>query len=453
MGIKERTMKDTLGPKDHAEAVALFRAQVLGSMLSRELCRGERAVVLRELSAQRFRPPGSEVTRQYGVSTLERWLYAYRARGLAGLRPQLRSDRGVAQGLTDTQRQLICDIRRDHPGASASLILRTLVAEGRVCAGVVSANTVRRLLRDRGLDRVSLKHGAPGGRRRRWQCERPSQLWHGDVCHGASLRIDGRAVPLRIHAMLDDASRYIVAIRALSSEREADMLALMVDTARRFGLPETLYLDNGSTYSGEVLATACARLEVKLTHARPYDPQARGKMERFWRTLREGCLDHIGEQSSLHDVQVRLLAFCDKHYHVTPHSALLGKTPAQVWATRIQRDVAEAALRDALTVRGTRRVRRDGTMSIAGIDWELDAGYLAGRKVIIARTLAEVTEPPWVEYDGKCLPLVRVDAQKNALRPGRRPRTARGIDAVPFDPAGALLQTLVHPSRHRKEQG
>ena len=435
-------MRETIGPRDHAEAVALFRAQVLGSLVARDLDRGELARALRSLSEQRFRPPGSAVTQTFAVSTLQRWLYAYKKHGLAGLRPKPRNDQGFAQALNAEQRKLLCAIRRDHPSASAELILRTLVAEGKIAEGAVAANTVRRLFREQGLDRVSLRHAAPGGRRRRWQAGRPNELWHADVCHGPSLRIDQRPVPLRIHAILDDASRYIVAIRALSSEREADMLELLTHTVRRVGLPERLYLDNGSTYRGEILATACARLDVKLRHARPHDPESRGKMERFWRTLREGCLDHIGHMQSAHDVTVRLLAFVAEHYHVTPHSALFGRSPSQVWAEREVREVDDQALRDALTVYGLRRIRRDGTISIGGVDWELDAGFLAGRKVRIARSFFEPSEPPWVEHDGRPLALLPVDPKANAKK-ARRPRTYRGIDAVPFDPAGALLSKLV----------
>jgi putative transposase len=153
-------------------------------------------------------------------------------------------------------------------------------------------------------------------------------LWHADVCHGPSLRVGDRHVPLRIHAICDDASRYIIAIEAASREREVEMLALWVKAIRRHGVPQVLYLDNGSTYSGAALQTACVRLGVTLVHAQPYDPQARGKMERFWRTLRENVLDHLGHQASLHDVQVRLLAFLDTHYHQSPHASLVGKSPA-----------------------------------------------------------------------------------------------------------------------------
>jgi hypothetical protein len=209
--------------------------------------------------------------------------------------------------------------------------------------------------------------------RLRWQAERPNALWHGDVCHGSQLEIDGVKKNLRIHALMDDASRFVVALEALHTEREEDMLGVLVRTLRRYGKPDAFYLDNGSTYRGEILKTACGRLDVTLLHARPYDPQARGKMERFWRTLREGCLDFIGSLSSLHDVNVRLWAFLDQHYHRGPHAGLLGKSPESVYleAQRDADNLDEEKLRIALTVRDRRRVRRDGVVSVDGIDWEL----------------------------------------------------------------------------------
>jgi transposase InsO family protein len=118
--------------------------------------------------------------------------------------------------------------------------------------------------------------------------------------------VAGRSVPLRIHALLDDHSRYVVAMQACSTERETEMLALTVKAFRLEGTPDALYTDNGPTYIGDALSTFCARLGVGLIHAKPHDPQARGKMERFWRTLREQCLDHLGELASLHDVRVAI---------------------------------------------------------------------------------------------------------------------------------------------------
>lgn len=434
-------MKEELGPKDHAEALAVFRAQVIGPLLCRQyLGHGAFSEALRELASQPVRPPGSEVSRRYAASTLERWFYAYKKDGLSGLHPR-RTCTGHAQALTDEQRELLLQIRRDHPRVSAALILRTLIAEQRLAEGLVSEPTLRRLYARAGLDRRSLSQGQPQARRR-WQTPAPNMLWHSDVCHGPALRVEGRAVPLRIHALLDDHSRYVVAIQACTTERESEMLALMTKAMRLHSAPELLYLDNGATYTGKALATACSRLGIGLLHAKPYDPQARGKMERFWRTLREQCLDHCAGLGSLHAVQVRLLAWLDQHYHRAAHSALMGKSPAAVYEAHAKAEVSESMLHEALLVRGRRRVRGDGTVSIAGTDFEVQQGYLAGKLVTVARSLLDPTAMPWVEHEEQRLPLAPVDAVANAKRRKQsRPRT--GLDAVPFDPPAAMLKAAL----------
>lgn len=436
-------MTDELKPKDHAEATALFRAQLIGPLLCRDvMSHGERAEMLRELSAVPAKPPGASVSRMYAPSTLERWLYAYRKSGLDGLKPKRRSDCGHCQALSEQQRELVLAIRRERPRVSAVLILRTLEADGRLPKKLISASSLRRLYAAHGLDRVSLSQRAEQPRRR-WDAGSPNALWHADVCHGPALRIGGRSVPLRIHAILDDHSRHIVAIRACATERESEMLALVVKAVRLNGSPEVLYLDNGPTYTGDALRTACGRLGVTLLHAKPYDPEARGKMERFWRTLRDQCLNHIGTMSSLHDVQARLLAWLDRHYLVTPHAALMGRTPLEIYDTRsYDKDwVTEQQLRQALTVRARRRVRRDSTLYVAGTLLELDQGFLAGKLVTVARSLLDPTELPWVEHEDERLDLRHVDPVANARRPRYR-RNRRGIDAIPFDPPGALLDEL-----------
>lgn len=439
---------DELSPKDHAEAVALFRSEIVGALLRRDLDRGELTAELRALAQQRYRPPDLDHTRTYAVPTLQRWYYAYRRGGLPALRPAPRSDRGRGRDLPAELRDLLLDIRREYPATSTALILRTLAADGRLAPDTVSASTVCRLYHDHGLDRVSLRDGSSPKTRLRWQAARPGALWHGDVCYGPALLVDGQSRPLRIHALLDDASRYVVALEAHHTELEIDMLGLLVRALRRHGAPDALYIDNGSTYRGEVLRVGCERLGITLLHARAHDAPARGKMERWWRTLREQCLAHLGAMTSLHDVNVRLWAFLDQHYHRAAHGSLFGRTPREVWdesdAERKADHLTDDHMRDALTVRERRRVRRDTTVSVGGTDWELDQGFLAGRVVTVGRSLFDPADPPWVEHEGKRLPLRPVDPVRNAHRarkaraPGRRP-TAH----VPFDPPGALLDRAV----------
>jgi transposase InsO family protein len=432
-------------PRDHAEEIALFRLCVIGPLTQCSLARGALRAEMRDLARKPFRPPGATRTRSFSIPTLERWYYAHKEGGLDALRPVPRSDRGRARELTEAQRSLLLDIRREHPSATASVILRELIASGRVDEGAVSESTVRRLLTEHGLDRIALRDGAGARTRLRWEAERPGALWHGDVCHGPTLTIGDRKVAVRIHGMLDDASRFIVALEAHSTEREVDMLGILVRALRRHGPPEVLYLDNGSTYRGALLSLCCARLGIALVHAKPYDPEARGKMERFWRTLRQGCLDHLGALATLGDLNARLAAFLSEHYHTAAHASLMGRSPGVAWSTA-QRPVDrldEAKLREALTARSQRRVRKDTTLSIAGDVWELDQGFLAGRTVTVARCMVDVTEAPWVEHEGRRYTLRRVDVKANAkrARPPRREHTATAPRArVPFDPAGALLE-------------
>jgi putative transposase len=446
-----------LKAKDPAEEVAIFRREIIGNLTRREFSRGELRAELQRLSKERFRAPGASNTRTFSIPTLERWYYDLKKGGLEALCPSPRCDRGRGRDLTPEQRDLLLDIRREHRSASVALIVRTLVNDGRLQAGAVSDSTVRRLYAEHGLDRVPLRDGTSSHTRLRWQAERPGALWQGDVCYGPAILIAGVSRPVRIHALIDDASRHVIAIEAHHTEREADMLAVMVASVRKHGAPDALYLDNGSTYRGDLLRIACARLAITLLHPRPHDPQARGKIERFWRTLRQGCLDFVGALTSLHDLNVRLWAWVDQHYHKSPHASLMGKSPGEVYKAtpRPLDSIAEQKLRDALTARVRRRVRRDTTVTVDGRDWELNQGFLAGRLVSVAHCLVDPNESPWVEHDGKRFALHPVDPVANAhrKRPPRRARVDSSRSApVAFDPARVLLDRAIGRPVTRRSQ-
>ena len=288
-----------------------------------------------------------------------------------------------------------------------------------------------------------MRLAAGGKERRRWQAERAGALWHGDVLHGPAVEVDGQVRRIRIHAVLDDATRYVIRIEAHFTEREMDMVWLLADAVRAHGVPRALYLDNGSTYSGKQLSVICGRLGIALIHAEPYDPEARGKMERFWRTLRGQCLNHMGQVESLHDVNVRLWSYLDTYYHDAPHAGLLGRAPGRVYAEqRPDKHIERQTLRDAFTIRDQRKVRKDGTLSVDGTDWELEPGFLAGKRVKLVRCLLDSPPKPCVEYDDQRFLLHPLDPIRNATRP-RRKYPEDKTDKIPFDPTKALLDRAV----------
>jgi len=401
---------EKLVPKDHGEKVALFKSQVIGPVVHKVLSRGQLRAALRALAVEKFRPPDSKRTRTYGVATLERWYYTFRRAGLEGLKPRPRRDRGRGRALDVTTIELLCDMRHEHPSASAELILRCLVERGRLQKGVVSPATVRRVFLERGLDRVSLRK-SDARARLRWEAAHPGALWQGDVCHWG---------PYRIHGLLDDKSRCLVGLEVHLHEKEVVILAMLVSVVRQVGAPEGLYLDNGSTYSGEALQTACGRLGIALMHPQPHDPQARGKMERFWRTLREGLLDHVQPSISLVDLQSRLDRFRE-HYNAQPHSSLFGDTPAFVWCSRHTKLVDDAQLQAAMTTRSRRLVSRDGVVNIDGARYEVRQGFLAGHYVDVSSCVVDgLRHVASVTYNGKTYDLRPLDVAANGN--GHRPK-------------------------------
>jgi putative transposase len=451
---RKARLVETLSPKNHAERVAIFRHTVVGSLVVREFCHGELRAELEALSRQRFRPPDADSTRCYSVPTLERWYYACKKCGPQALVPKSRADKGHGRKLTAEMRELLCDIRADNRSASVPTILTTLQDEGLLPTDpedehAVSPQTVCKLYAARGLKRISAKaaanadpHDGPS-MRLKWQAAYPGALWHGDVCHFVIVDTGVRK-PVRIHGHLDDNSRYVPAIEAFWTEREEDMLELFIDAVRVHGPPDALYLDNGPTYIGDALITVCQRIGTLLLHPKPHDPQARGKMERFWRTLREGLLAFCNEEMSLEELNRRLRAFVDRYHH-TPHAGLMGRTPASVYrAHKRVDDLDEQKLRTALLVRETRRVSHDNLVSIDGVAWELDQGFLAGKRVTIVRSLLMSAATPCVELEGKLLPLHPVDPIHNAKR--KRPALhapepcAPSRPGVAFNPVSTLLK-------------
>jgi transposase InsO family protein len=448
-------MKD-LKPASKREATAVFRAEIIGALTRQKLAHGELKAHLRELAQKRYRPPGAQSTRTFGVSTLERWYYAYKNDGLDGLLPRARSDRGHAQKLPDELVELLLDIRRQYPSAAASVIRDTLIKAGQLERRTISVSTLRRLYRAHDLGRRVRRAGARGrAQRLRWQAPHPMALWHGDVCHAFKIEVDGQMRRVKVHALLDDASRFVVALEAHYTEKEADMIGLLGQALRRWGMPQTLYLDNGSTYSGEALATACARLGLGLVHAKPYDPQARGKMERFWRTLRGRCLDFPDGVSSLHDVNVRLNAFLDDFYHDRPHAGLMGQTPRSNfmgwWRDHLEETALdEARLRSGFTVRKRRRVRTDSTLSHEGQTWQVDQSFLCKKSVTVCHCLFDIPCKPWVEYKQKTYPLHAVDPIKNSKK-RRQSAPEEPEKTVDFNPAQTMLDHVLGRTPAQKE--
>ena len=145
---------------------------------------------------------------------LHKWYYRFRKHGLAGVTPRRRSDTGHARELTAEQRELLLAIRREHPTTSAALILRTLELDGRLAKRAVSLSTLRRLYREQGLDRVTLRT-SDGRVRLRWQAvlvDQPAHLHGAHAEHGCCV-LDGDC-PVWLHSAVSSTESIAARSRA-----------------------------------------------------------------------------------------------------------------------------------------------------------------------------------------------------------------------------------------------
>ena len=239
-------------------------------------------------------------------------------------------------------------------------------------------------------------------------------------------------------AFIDDATRVIPFAAFAMAENVQAFLPVFKNALIRRGLPARLYVDNGSAYRSRHLSLVCARLGVALIHARAFQPAGKGKIERFFRTLRAGWLRHLGDDvlDNLQTLNSSLWAWIEGEYHNSPHRGLEeGRTPLEQWALAsadVRYPDATLDLDDLFLFEVKRRVYKDRTVSLNGRVYEVDA-LLVGQNVILRYDpAAPPSRPLDVVHDGKPAgKATALDAYANTAV--RRTYPAREIEAD--DPA------------------
>jgi transposase InsO family protein len=357
------------------DPIALFRLSVLGPLVSRDrLERGELQQIIRELARREYAIPGSR-RRFLGEKTIEAWYYAWRREGLAGLTPKPRVDRGVSK-LPPAVQEALVTAKRENPRRSIRQLQRLLESSGTVARGTLSRSAIHRLLQQQGLSRMTGTSSAPE-EHRRFGAEFANSIWYGDVMHGPTVTVRGKRCKVYLVSLLDDASRLIAHSAFCPGETALDIEGVLKQAVLKRGLPKKLVVDNGAAYRAATLQGICARLDIRLIYCRPYAPEGKGKLERWHRTFRDQFLSELDSSriADLDDLNARLWAWVEQVYHRCPHAGLGGKTPL----ARYQQDLPnirplgpKAAQLDAIFHhRVQRKVRKDGTVSYQGKDFEV----------------------------------------------------------------------------------
>jgi transposase InsO family protein len=272
-----------------------------------------------------------ELCRRFGISpdTGYKWLFRW-ASGETELASRSRRPHRTPGRSDASLEAAVLALRDAHPAWGARKLVRCLEREGR---SAPAASTVHAILTRHG--RIVPPPGGPVQPFQRFEKEAPNRLWQMDFKGWVPLTDGRRCHPL---TMVDDHSRYALCLAACGNEQSHTVQSQLESTFRRYGLPDALFVDNGTPWGGSSgarwtrLGVWLLKLGIDLLHSRPYHPQSRGKNERFHRTLKAEVLsftrfrDLVEAQRSFD--QWRLVYNLQR-----PHQALEQEVPASRYRT------------------------------------------------------------------------------------------------------------------------
>ncbi|MDF1556314.1 MAG: DDE-type integrase/transposase/recombinase [Deferrisomatales bacterium] len=344
------------------QQVAVFRFGVIHEFIgSTRLDHGEKEALLRDKCARKWEIPGSTRTR-ISRNTILRWVRTYLGHGsrLEALCPRGRADTGQSRVIDEETGLALLALRRECPRLPVPELLR-LFQERQASAELgPSLSTAYRFLHQHNL---MVPAGAGPEDRRKFEAELPNDLWQSDVMHGPLVRVGETRRKSYLIAFLDDHSRLIPHGAFYPSEGLAHFLEAFSQALSKRGLPRKLYVDNGAAFRSRQLAHTAAALGIALVHARPYRPQGKGKIERFFRTVRSQFLPGFAGQD-LDELNRAFALWLTEIYHPRVHSST-GQSPFARFTSRMEcLRAAPGDLRDYFRKTVRRRVNKDRSVTV-----------------------------------------------------------------------------------------
>jgi len=274
---------------------------------------------INELSQRVFYTPDG-MEKRFSPDTLRDWLSNYRTQGIDGLRNKQRKDNG-SSSIPPALQQALADMRKSQPQWTVKRVLRTLRDKGLWNGRKPGKSALYRFTAAHALNRTIVQSPLPV---RSFEYPYFGDLWSADFLHGPMVRRGTCADKTYLNAIIDDASRYVVAARFHRAEDTRSLLDDLMLAIRRFGIPKRLYTDNGAAFRSHHLRMVAARLCISLPHTPPYTPRGRGKIERFFRSVRDGFLTGR-ERTSIDKLNADFAAWVNQYHHTTHR--ILGMTP------------------------------------------------------------------------------------------------------------------------------
>lgn len=400
--------------RDRKEEIALFRYGLIAPVIHENV--RSQAKYFRQISLKEFDVPHIG-RRRYKVSAFKSWLRSYKIGGIDALMPQVRSDKGISRKIDKKLGEAIKKKVLEYPFLSSAAIYRLFISEGIIGAQDCDEGTLRKYIKDNNLKTVQ-KETQP---RKKFEKEHVNQLWICDFMHALYLLCSGKKKKAYLCCIIDDHSRVIVAGRFFFHENSISLEVVLKEGIMRFGVPQIFYCDNGSVYSSSYLQTACARLGISLVHSKPYDSPSRGKIERYFRTVRDKFLPFLKLQEidSIDELNRLFELWLDREYNKGYHHGICMK-PMYKYMTDIKdtpiKRISKEELDTAFLRTIKRKVKNDSTISFEGALYEVPTRFIG--KLVEIRHPIDKPDALTIYEEGKPMcQIKKVNLTENANLP------------------------------------
>ena len=359
--------------------IALFRFSLIAPILNNTYPNKTVKDYLEEICAKVYDSPLG-LKKEYAPSTIKEWLRLYKTKGIDGLYPKNRSDKGESRKLKAEVKELVISLKKANPKRTAKSIYQEIIITTKVKPFELSLSTVQRYIKNLDLSTDSnIKD------RRAFEFENANDCWQSDISVGPYLTINGVKHKTYIVAVLDDASRLIVSCKAFKSDNLLSVLEVFKDAVATRGVPKKVFFDNGKVYRSGQMELICASLGCALCFAEPYSPQSKGKIERWFQTLQKQWQQLIDTSSfqSIDELNKSLNEYVELNYNRAYHNGIKDK-PINKFLANIDniKRFTEQELRNVFLYRVERKVKNDSTVSIDKEIYEVPSKYIGSKLYI-----------------------------------------------------------------------
>lgn len=369
--------------------------------------------------------------RQFTWRTIQTWFYRYKNHGVTGVTPQPRSDKGHVRKTTPEELIEALNAAKPHfhgRRVNKRALYRFCVEKGLLDPTRLAPTTFYRFIREYEL--LTPESGADTKKRLAFSMKYANQLWQADTLFGP--RCDtGRSAnarkPTKLIAFLDDASRVLCHGQFFFDENTDTMTTALRAAFYKRGVPEQLLVDNGSIYCSQEITLICARVGCLLRHTAVRDAAAKGKIERFFRRVRDQFLIRTLDLSSLDALNRQFTHWVEHEYNAADHDAI-GMKPIDRFGLDLGRVrfLPPSEHSDELFfAEATRTVKKDNTFSLHGRRYETPVD-LRGREIQVRhdrhRSDTALSPTVVVYFKGQRMGIARpLDAVANGLARRKEP--------------------------------